>query len=99
MAAPGEEIMSTKPLAMTAPGDLPYRFDSGTSLATPHVSGLAALVKSVKPWLTAREIKFIIRYTADDVNQEEYPGQDDFIGFGRINMEKALVPVIVSAPK
>jgi len=34
----------------------------------------------------------IIRYTADDTNKNESPGRDDFIGYGRINMEKALVP-------
>jgi len=99
IAAPGEEIISTKPLTMTGPGELPYRFDSGTSLAAPHVTGLAALLKSIKPWLTAHEIMFIIQYTADDINQDEFPGQDDFIGYGRINLEKALVPTIVTVSK
>ena len=34
----------------------------------------------------------IIRYTADDVNAATYPGRDDHVGYGRINMERALVP-------
>jgi thermitase len=57
------------------------------------VSGLAALIKGLKPWLTVGQIMDVIRYSADDVNSSEHPGQDDYIGFGRINMEKALVPI------
>jgi lactam utilization protein B len=35
----------------------------------------------------------IIRYTAEDVNSGSSPGFDELIGFGRINMDTALVPV------
>jgi hypothetical protein len=56
------------------------------------VAGLAALLFSHKPWLTQKQIMDIIRYTADDVNKAQKPGQDDDIGYGRINMERALVP-------
>jgi len=41
----------------------------------------------------------VIRYTADDVNSENYSGKDEFIGYGRINMEKALVPIIIKPSK
>jgi len=34
----------------------------------------------------------IIRYSSDDINSDKYPGKDEYIGYGRINMEKALVP-------
>ena len=52
--------------------------------------------KSSKEWLTAAEIMNIICYSADDVNSTEHPGKDDYIGYGRINMEKALVPIVIT---
>jgi subtilisin family serine protease len=68
-------------------------------MATPHVAGLAALIKSLKPHLTAAEIMSVIRYSADDINSSIYPGKDDYVGYGRMNMEKALVPIILSLSK
>jgi subtilisin family serine protease len=62
-------------------------------MAAPHVAGLAALIKSLKPWLDVDEIMDVIRYSADDVNSSQHKGKDNYIGYGRINMEKALVPV------
>ncbi len=59
----------------------------GTSMATPHVAGLAALlideVGKGKPAL----LKQIIRQSADDLGQ---PGVDPFYGSGRINVKAAL---------
>lgn len=92
VAAPGERILSCVPVDYFGPGSLPYGFGSGTSASAPQVAGLAALIKSIKPWLSPKDIMNIIRYTADDTNKNESPGRDDFIGYGRINMEKALVP-------
>lgn len=92
VAAPGVDILSTVPTWYWGPGSLPYGYADGTSAAAPHASGLAALLKGLRPWLTAREIMQVIRYTADDVNAAGHPGKDTFIGYGRINMERALVP-------
>jgi subtilisin family serine protease len=100
VAAPGERIVGPVPTWYWAsqgdPGSEPYAFGFGTSASTPHVAGLAALIKGLKPWLTADQIMDVIRYTADDVNSAEYKGKDEFIGYGRINMEKALVPIKIS---
>ncbi len=92
VAAPGESILSLVPTWSVAADDFPYRFRSGTSMAVPHVAGLAALIRSARPWLTAKDIMNIIRYTADDVNADKLPGIDKYIGYGRVNMERALVP-------
>lgn len=96
VAAPGERILSIVPTWYWGPDYLPYAFGSGTSASTPHVAGLAALIKSLKPWLTADQIMDVIRYSSDDVNAGEDSGKDDYIGYGRINMEKALVPIKIS---
>lgn len=97
VAAPGDWVISSFPTDLTPPLFDPYIFSSGTSLSTPHVAGLAALIRSIKPELSAEDIMDVIRYTADDVNSTNYAGRDDFIGYGRINMERALVPIIISA--
>lgn len=99
VAAPGERVISCVPTWFWGPDSLPYAFGFGTSMATPHVAGLAALIKSLKPWLKASEIMDIIRYTADDTNKTDYSGVDEFIGYGRINMEKALVPIKITSSK
>lgn len=95
VAAPGERIVGCVPTWYFGPNTFPYGFGSGTSQAAPHVSGLAALLKSLKPWLRAGEVMDVIRFSADDVNASEYSGKDEYIGYGRINAEKALVPIKV----
>ena len=97
VAAPGELVLGTYPTPMTdMTRYLPYVYGGGTSASAPHVAGLAALIKGLKPWLTADEVMDVIRFSSDDVNSAEHPGKDDYIGYGRINMEKALVPIKLS---
>ena len=99
VAAPGERVVGPVPTWFWGPDSFPYGFWGGTSMSTPHVAGLAALIKSMKPWLKAADIMNVIRYSADDVNGTDYPGKDNFIGYGRINMEKALVPIKITSSK
>jgi thermitase len=96
VAAPGDKVLSTVPTWYFGPAFLPYGYGSGTSFSAPHVAGLAALIKGIKPELKVAEIMNIIRYSADDVNASLFKGKDDYIGYGRINMEKALVPIKIS---
>jgi thermitase len=95
VAAPGTWILGPAPQWYVGTGNLPYLFGSGTSMAAPHVSGLAALIRSAKPELTADDIMKVIRYTADDINGASFPGRDDRAGYGRINMERALAPYLL----
>jgi len=95
VAAPGVYILGPAPQWYVGDGYLPYLFASGTSMAAPHVSGLAALIRSLKPDLSVDDIMKVIRYTADDINKATYPGRDDHAGYGRINMARALAPYIL----
>ncbi len=54
VAAPGESIISTFP-------NNKYEYDDGTSMAVPFVTGVAALLKSIRPNLTPYQIKQIIK--------------------------------------
>ncbi|MEM3041571.1 MAG: S8 family peptidase, partial [Nitrososphaerota archaeon] len=54
----------------------------GTSLAAPHVSGLAALYKSRYPKATCIQIEEILKRTAEDIGPK---GWDPYYGYGRIN--------------
>ncbi|MCK4766514.1 MAG: S8 family serine peptidase [Candidatus Aminicenantes bacterium] len=67
-----------------------YGWGSGTSFSTPYAAGAAALLMGYKPSLANDVVMKIIKYTADDVNRDVYPGVDDFIGYGRINIGRLL---------
>ncbi len=81
VAAPGKDIRSTWTNGS-------YQYLLGTSMATPHVSGLAALIKSYVPDLTNDEIEEIIETSAEDRGAA---GWDNRFGFGRINAHLALL--------
>lgn len=85
VSAPGVKIFSTLP-------DSTYDFMSGTSMAAPHVSGVAALILSANPNLTASKVRQIIQQTAEDKGA---PGKDDCYGYGRVNAHKALLEVLL----
>lgn len=95
VAAPGCDIFCCEPVWLNGEGALPYGYITGTSVATAYVSALAALIRGLKPWLTASEVMDVIRFTADDINSDMYPGRDIYIGYGRINMKKALSPILI----
>jgi subtilisin family serine protease len=60
VAAPGSSILST------VPGG--YAKLSGTSMASPHVTGVAALMKSTHPWWGPRDLERALRAEADDTS-------------------------------
>ncbi|MEM7530856.1 MAG: S8 family serine peptidase [Chloroflexota bacterium] len=64
-----------------------YIFMSGTSMATPHVAGLAGLLLSQKPERTSTDLKQVIIDTAVDLGE---PGWDQYFGNGRIDALAAL---------
>ncbi|GAP05472.1 subtilisin-like serine proteases [Anaerolinea thermolimosa] len=56
ISAPGSSILSLGNMGTTSPGGDSYSYKSGTSMATPHVSGAVALMLAVNPELTYNRI-------------------------------------------
>lgn len=63
VAAPGVSILSSVPPTTSSPGNANFRFMSGTSMATPFVAGLAALIIREAPDLSGYQIKNLIQNT------------------------------------
>ena len=59
----------------------------GTSMASPHVAGVAALIKSVHPDWGPDEIRQALTDTAVDLGD---PGRDDAFGYGLVDAAAAL---------
>lgn len=59
----------------------------GTSMATPHVAGAAALMLEENPDLTPAQVKAALEENADDLGA---PGWDNIYGWGLINLERTL---------
>ncbi len=84
IAAPGVDVISCT--LSSSPGG-PYTTASGTSMAAPHVAGLAALIRSLHPDWTNTQIADQICRTADDLGPS---GRDNYYGWGKINLARAL---------
>ncbi len=80
VAAPGVAVYSTLWFHT-------YGWKDGTSMAAPHVAGLAALVWSRCPDMTNTEVQDVIESTADDLGSS---GWDIYYGWGRINALSAV---------
>jgi subtilisin family serine protease len=81
IAAPGVSILSTKPFPID------YATMNGTSMATPMISGLAALLWTKYPSATSDQVWTAIRIGAEDLGS---PGWDAYFGWGRINAANSL---------
>jgi len=79
--APGLEIYST------VPKDNAYKSIQGTSMASPEVAGVAALIRSYYPSLTAKQVKYIIIHSGISYNAEVIvPGTQDKKNFTELSV-------------
>jgi subtilisin family serine protease len=82
ISAPGKSITSTFPIDG-------YAQWSGTSMATPFVSGKAALIRSIAPGMTAAEIRTLIMDTAEPLDIYN-PNHEGELGAGLIDVGTSL---------
>ncbi len=94
-ANPQNNILSAYPISNT--GDTPqvgpsgrgYAYINGTSMATPHVSGVLAVLAEAYPNYTPRLLVRLMFATADDLGA---PGVDPIYGHGLVRLDRALNP-------
>ncbi|HEV7489663.1 MAG TPA: S8 family serine peptidase [Rhodanobacteraceae bacterium] len=101
----GPDVLTTitKP-DLTAPGiniyaaldsaENNYGYFTGTSMSTPHISGAAALLRSIRPEWSPSEVKSALMLTADTNGTREdltTPWTADDVGGGRADLSKAAL--------
>lgn len=96
LAAPGGDvrssssngILSTLNAGTRAPGADSYAYYQGTSMATPHVAGVAALMLSAKPGATPDQIKAALQSSA-----RPFPGTCSGCGSGILDAAAAIAAI------
>lgn len=81
LAAPGVDIYSTAPTNA-------YLTQNGTSMATPIVSAISALILSKNPFLTPNQVTTILQKSSADLGIK---GWDKYFGYGRVDAYQALL--------
>ncbi|KAI5010421.1 hypothetical protein ZWY2020_012558 [Hordeum vulgare] len=106
ITGPGVNVIAAWPFQIGPPSiDLRPTFNvlSGTSMSTPHLAGIAALIKSKHPDWSPAAIKSAIMTTADvndrsgtSILDEQHKAADLFaVGAGHVNPEKAVDPGLI----
>jgi serine protease len=93
IAAPGVRVLSTVPMG-TGYVQRNYAYKSGTSMATPHVSGVAALIWSHDATKTASEVRAALQGGAQDLGDN---GRDNSTGYGLVQAAAACATLTGSS--
>jgi subtilisin family serine protease len=83
ITAPGVDIPSTYPVSA-------YAYLTGTSMAAPHVAGVAALVLQHRPTATVSQVRTALEGTATDMGTA---GRDDLTGYGLVDADAAVAAI------
>ncbi|WP_290613659.1 S8 family peptidase [Arsukibacterium sp. UBA3155] len=101
VAAPGGQmtsandpngVLSTYNTGSTTPGSDSYGYSQGTSMAAPHVAGVAALIKQVKPSATPDEIETILK-----TSSRSFPASCSGCGTGIVDANAAVTAAMPAA--
>lgn len=93
VTAPGVDVLSSVPAR-------DYELLDGTSMATPHVAGGAALLMQRHPTWTVEQVKSALASTGEEVHPTSRTGQVSVLreGGGRIDLARADQPLIFTDP-
>jgi len=93
VTAPGVDVLSAVPAH-------DFELLDGTSMATPHVAGGAALLLQRHPTWTVQQVKSALASTGDVVHPTDHSGEVSVLreGGGRINLIRANQPLIFTDP-
>jgi subtilisin family serine protease len=101
VSAPGVDVLST------LPGNV-YDYLSGTSMASPYVTALVALIRSAHPEATVAQVRAMLALSSDKVGSGSYGADpygtcagctwDQRYGYGRIDVARALATAVPTAP-
>ncbi|MFB3881407.1 MAG: S8 family serine peptidase [Armatimonadota bacterium] len=92
LCAPGVAVLSTMPTYTVRLNQFPYGYQQqydyldGTSMAAPHVSGVAALVIAAHPDWSNSQVRSRLRSTATDLGAV---GRDSYFGYGLVDAAAA----------
>ena len=88
LSAPGVNVRSSLPGGS-------YGLGSGTSMATPHGAGAAALLLSIDPTLTPTDVIELLKGTADPLTDSTYPNSPNYgYGYGLVNAYNAALQLV-----
>ncbi|RPK72036.1 Subtilisin NAT precursor [Streptomyces sp. ADI97-07] len=93
ITAPGVEITAAAATGTSGQNPPGYVSLSGTSMATPHVAGAAAILKQKNPTWTGSQIKAVLTGSAKDGSHSVFQQ-----GAGRLTVDKAIDQTLVSEP-
>jgi serine protease len=94
ISAPGVRVLSTLNSGTTTPEADNYEYYQGTSMAAPLVSGVAALLYSVRPDITPSEVEQILKDSASP-----FPGECNGCGVGVLDALAAVSAVTADDPE
>ncbi len=89
VVAPGAQVFSCMPPEKRPDGTYLYSYMDGTSMATPHVAGVAALLMAARPQAPVAEIVRVLKETARHPKGKKYR-PDNRWGYGLIQPIEAL---------
>jgi bacillopeptidase F len=97
VSAPGVDVLSAwLPAGGGKDQDRQYRKLNGTSMATPHVAGVLALMYQVRPDLTVEQARRVLEETTDPLGGQS--SKNNVFGTGRVNVMKLIQKLISDAP-
>ena len=87
VVAPGGDTDTGYGILSTVPGE-DYAFFQGTSMAAPHVAGVAGLIQALDPSLSNETVRTILHQSCEDFGDA---GWDPIFGYGMVNAYNAML--------